>query len=145
MARQLLLSCVVAGVLVTAPAFAHHTGKNHAVAKVQITHAVLADGKSLAPGAYEVWISDERPVVHNGIAVSENQRVVEIAQNGTVVAREIAEVFRRGEPQAVGTTGATGARARVDLLRGGEFVRIALNDSGARYLIHLPTGSAPAR
>ena len=32
-------------------------------------------------------------------------------------------------------------KAAVQKLQGGEFVRIAINDAGARYLIHLPTAN----
>jgi hypothetical protein len=32
-------------------------------------------------------------------------------------------------------------KAVVQKLRGGEFIRIAINDGGARYLIHLPTAN----
>jgi hypothetical protein len=32
-------------------------------------------------------------------------------------------------------------KAVVQKLRGGEFVRVAITDGGARYLIHLPTTS----
>jgi hypothetical protein len=138
---RLLLSCVVAAALSATTAFAHHTTPGRAHPKVTITQQVMADGKPLPAGTYELWITDERPDVKAG-APSENQRVVEFAQNGKVVAREIAEVFRQGEPQAVGTSGTSGAsRARTEMLRGGEFLRVSINDPDGRFLIHLPTGS----
>ena len=137
---RLLLSCLVASVFGVSSAWAHHqvAGRSHPT--VTITQQVLADGKPLPPGTYEIWITDQRPDVGAG-APSENQRVVEFAQNGKVVARDVAEMFRAGEPQAVGTSGATGpARARVERLTGGEFVRVSVNEPGGRFLIHLPTG-----
>ena len=139
---RLLLSTIAALAFVT-PAIAHHEtgGKSHAVATVTITEPVKADGKPLAPGTYEVWILDDRP---NLTGTSSNaQRVVELHQNGKMVAKEIAEVFTAGE-RPVGTSGSTGGRmqkAVVQKLQGGEFVRIAINDAGARYLIHLPTAN----
>jgi hypothetical protein len=42
------------------------------------------------------------------------------------------------EPRAIGTSGGAGARSRVDLLKGGEFVRISISREGERFLIHLP-------
>ena len=139
---RLLLS-MLAAVAVAAPAFAHHEtpGKSHAVATVTITEPVKADGKPLSPGTYEIWILDDRPNLTG--AASEAQRVVEFHQNGKMVAREVAEVFSAGE-RPVGTSGSTGGRmqkAVVQKLQGGEYVRVAINDAGARYLIHLPTGS----
>ena len=140
MNRRLLLSCFVVGALGVGSVSAHHTGKTHPIAKVQITQSVLAGGKPLAPGTYEVWISDERPATPSGTP-SENQRWVEIAADGKVVAREIAEVFPSGERDVVGTSGSSSAAtARVEPLKDGDFVRVAVNDAGARYLIYLPTG-----
>jgi len=139
-----LLFSTLAALAIAAPAAAHHDtpGKSHAVATVTITETVKADGKALAPGTYEVWILDDRPNLGAG-APSDAQRVVELYQNGKMVAREVAEYFAAGE-RPVGTSGATGTRlgkAAVQKLRGGEFVRIAINDASGRYLIHLPTAS----
>ncbi len=140
---RLLLSMIAAATLAV-PAAAHHTtpGKSHAVATVTLNETVKADGKPLAPGTYEVWILDEHPSVNAG-APSNAQRVVELHQNGKMVVREVAEVFGSGE-RPTGTSGTTGSRmgkAVVQKLQGGEFVRIAISDAGARYLIHLPTAA----
>ncbi len=140
---RLLLSCAVAGLLSGSSVWAHHTVPGRTHPTVRITQSVMADGKPLAPGTYEVWITDERP--STGAGTSDAQRVVELAQNGQVVAREIAEVFPRAGRDTVGTSGSTGAsRARVERLKEGDFVRISINESDGRYLIHLPTGSSPA-
>ena len=140
---RLLLSMIATAALAT-PVAAHHDtpGKSHAVATVRITEPVKADGKPLAPGTYEVWILDERPDLKAG-APSNAQRVVELHQNGKMVAREVAEVFTSSE-RPVGTSGTSGSRmgkAVVQKLQGGEFLRIAISDAGARYLIHLPTAA----
>ena len=143
---RLLLSTIAIAVLV-APAAAHHetAGKSHAIATVTITEQVKADGKPLAPGTYEVWLLDERPNLTG--AASNAQRVIELHQNGKMIAREVAEVFGAGE-RPVGTSGTARpmGRATVQKLRGGEFLRISINDAGGRYLIHLPTAgfSEPA-
>ena len=144
--NRILLSTLAAAVL-AAPVAAHHetAGKSHAIATVTITEAVKADGKALAPGTYEVWLLEERPNLTG--AASNAQRVVELHQNGKMIAKEVAEVFGLGE-RPVGTSGTTGrmGRATVQKLRGGEFLRISISDGGARYLIHLPTAdfSEPA-
>jgi len=139
-----LLFSTLAALAIAAPAAAHHDtpGKSHAVATVTITETVKADGKALAPGTYEVWILDDRPNLGAG-APSDAQRVVELHQNGKMVTREVAEYFAAGE-RPVGTSGTTGSRmgkATVQKLRGGEYLRIAINDASGRYLIHLPTAS----
>lgn len=137
MSRLLLSIC--AAVAVAAPVAAHHDtpGKSHAVATVTIAEPVKAGGQPLAPGTYEVWILDQRPELNAG-APSNAQRVVELHQGGKMVATDVAEVFASERP--VGTSGAIGmAKAVVQKLRSGEFLRIAINDAGGRYLIHLPT------
>jgi len=139
---RLLLSALATVALAT-PVVAHHEtpGKSHAVATVTITEPVKADGKPLAPGTYEVWILDDQPNLTG--APSTAQRVVELHQNGKMVAREVAEVFGAGE-RPVGTSGSTGGKmqkAAVQKLRGGEFLRVSINDATGRYLIHLPTAS----
>ena len=136
MIRHLLLSCVI--VAFGSAAFAHHTtpGAAHQMAKVRITDRVLADGKPLTPGTYEVIITDERPALENGTP-SENQRWVELVHDGQVVAREIAEVFPAAE-RPVGTSGTGSLAAAVQRLQGDEFVRIAVTAGGARFLVHLP-------
>ena len=135
---RLLLSCIVA-TLGAGSAWAHHTMPGRSHPSVTITQEVLADGKPLAAGTYELWITDERPDVGAG-APSDAQRVVELAQNGQVVRRVIAEVFPPTAPQAVGTSGGGTGRVQAQMLRGGEFLRLSFNDADGRYLIHLPTG-----
>ena len=141
---RLLLSCVVAGAFVSSTAFAHHTMPGRSHPKVEITQQVMVGGAPLAPGTYELWITDERPDVGAG-APSENQRVVQFAQNEKVVATDIAEVFQRAE-RPVGTSGTAGAsRAQFHPLSGGDFFRIVITDPDARYLIHLPSEGRTAR
>jgi hypothetical protein len=130
----------MAAVFGISSAWAHHTTPGRVHPKVTITQPVMADGMPLAPGTYEIWITDERPAA--GAGSSDAQRVVEFTQNGQVVAREVAEVFPRAGREVVGTSGTAGsARARVEMLRGGEFVRVSINEADGRYLIHLPTGA----
>jgi hypothetical protein len=139
-----ILLCTVTAFALAVPLAAHHetAGKSHALATVTIAEPVKAGGKPLAPGTYEVWILNEQPDVKAG-APSSAQRVVELHQNGKAVASEIAEVFTSGE-RPIGTSGTAGSRmgkAAVQKLQGGEYLRIAITDGGARYLIHLPTAS----
>ena len=133
-----LLSCFVAVFFAGATASAHHTVPGRTHPTVTLTQQVFVDGKPLPAGKYEIYITEERPTVGAG-AASEAQRVVEFAQNGKVIAKDVAEVFGAGE-RAVGTSGAAGrATAQVQKLSGGEFVRIVVSEGGNRYLIHLAT------
>lgn len=140
--KQLLLGCAVAAVC-GGSVWAHHTTPGRTHPTVTIPQGVMAEGKPLPAGKYEIYITDERPDVGTGVP-SDAQRIVEFAQNNMVVARDVAEVFPRGTRETVGTSGSTGATARVERLREGDFVRISINESDGRYLIHLPTGKMPA-
>jgi hypothetical protein len=66
------------------------------------------------------------------------QRDVEFVANGSVVARETAEIVPA--TGVVGTSGGDG-RAKAEKLRGGEFVRVSFVEGSDRFLIHLPTTS----
>jgi hypothetical protein len=143
MIRPLLFSCLVAAVAAT-QADAHHTtaGTSHTMTTVRIPGGLMAQGKPLPAGTYELIVTDEHPAVEAGTP-SENQRWIEFVQNGKIVARDIAEMFLAAE-RPVGTSRSNGVRAVVQTLRGGEFVRVAINAGGARYLIHLaPIAAAP--
>ena len=136
---RILLSCVVAGLLGTATAWAHHTVPGRTHPTVTISQEVMADGKPLAAGTYDIYVTDERP--STGAGVTDAQRVVEFAQKGEVVGRTLAEVFPVVREGAVGTSGSTAStRATAQVLRGGEFLRVSFSDEDGRYLIHLPTG-----
>jgi len=140
MIRRVLFSCLVAGSVSIGSAWAHHTdpGRMHpVVTTVRITQPVLAGGQPLAPGSYELVVTDEHPATPTGIP-SEAQQSVEFVRDGMVVARDIAEVFPRAE-RAVGTSSASGSpRAVVEKLKADNFLRIAVNGANARYLVYLP-------
>lgn len=111
---------------------------------VRLGQSVLAGGKALPAGTYQLRITDERPNTASG-QPNESQRWVEFSANGMVMARETAEVFAAGE-RPIGTSSASGsAQAVVQLLKGGEYLRIAVNSGGARFLVHLPTASQAGR
>jgi hypothetical protein len=64
---------------------------------------------------------------------------MEFLADGKVIAREIAEVLRDDDLPA---EGASSQRARsgtrVEMLKGGEFLRISIKREKERYLIYLP-------
>ena len=134
---RVLLSCAVAGLVGINTAWAHHTMPGRTHPTVTISQQVMVDGQPLAPGTYEIYVTNERP--STGAGSTDAQRMVEFARNGQVVAKTIAELFPAAGNRAVGTSGGA-SRARAQMLRGGEFVRVSFNDADGRYLIHLPTG-----
>ena len=104
---------------------------------VRITQAVVAGGKPLSPGTYEVRLTDEFVPPNPGQS-PDAVRIVEFVKDGQVIARDGAEVMTP-EGAAVGTSGPAGSSTpRVEMLKGGEFVRVSATRDGMRYLIHLP-------
>ena len=108
---------------------------------VRITQPVLAHGQPLAPGTYEVRLTAESLPPNPGQS-PDAVRVVEFVKDGQVIAREAAEVMT-AEGSVVGTAGGAGSsKPRVEILKGGEFVRVSAMRDGMRYLIHLPVANA---
>ena len=130
---RLLTGFALAGVLATGSAFAHHAATT--LGTVTITQPVMAGGTTLQPGTYELRDTGEHPKPLPGQS-ADAQAYVEFVSNGTVAAREIAEVMP-GARDVVGTSGGA-SRARVERLRGDEFLRVSVNHNGERYLVHLP-------
>ena len=133
-----LISVTLAGALLVAPAAAQRQPTSADTAQslgtVTIAQPVLAGGVRLEPGTYEVRLTSESLPPLPGQSPGAERRV-EFVANGAVVARDAAVVY---EPEAVGTSGGGDGRARVQELRGGEFVRVSATRDGTRYLIHLP-------
>lgn len=105
---------------------------------IQLMQPALADGKPLAAGTYQVRLTAEHPTPAQG--QSEKAACwVEFLRQGVVVGREVASVIPAEEIDAI----AEGPRpmpntARVDLLKGGEYVRVWINHTTTNYIIHLP-------
>jgi hypothetical protein len=133
----LVLACTV-----SAPTIAGQSTDGAAdgnmLATVRIPTAVLAAGKPLGPGTYDIRLTGLRPTPLAG-QPADAQRWVEFVADGTVAAREIAEVLHDDDLPAVGASSVpvrTGTR--VDLLKGGEFIRVSVKRDRERYLIYLP-------
>lgn len=99
---------------------------------------VIADGKPLAAGTYALRVSDEMPAKVVGQTLDES-RWVEFTQGGQVKGRELATVLskdalkdltRKTPAPAAGTT-------KVQMLKGGDYIRVWVNSGGTNYLIHL--------
>ena len=127
-----IVAVVLAGVLGSGSVFAHHPVAT--LGTVTITQPVMAGGTMLQPGTYELRDTGEHGKPMPGQS-AEAQAWIEFLANGTVVARDMAEVMT-GTTEAVGTSGAAG-RVRTQMLRGGDFMRVSVNRGGERYLIHL--------
>jgi hypothetical protein len=105
---------------------------------VTLRTAVMADGQRLAAGTYQVRLTGDSP--KPGVGQSpESERYVEFLRGGKVVGREVATIVPQAEIAQVadGPRPAAGG-ARVELLKGDDYVRVWINRSGMHYILHLP-------
>lgn len=112
-----------------------------ALGSVRLTRSVMADGKPLKAGTYQVRLTsqDATPVVP-GIKM---ERWVEFVQGGKVVGREVVSIVPASElkdlmPGPDNLPRASAGSARVEMLRGNDYVRVWINRGGVHYLIHMP-------
>jgi hypothetical protein len=105
---------------------------------VHLGKAVMADGKPLPAGTYQVRLTPEeaKPAVGQS---PDAERYVEFVKNGKVVAREVATVISATDIKQIakGAKPAAGT-AKVEELKGGKYVRVWINKGGNNYLINLP-------
>jgi hypothetical protein len=107
------------------------------LAVVHITQAVIAGGKPLPPGKYEIRLATGGPAPLAGQS-PEAQRWVEFVDGDTVAARDVAEVLRDDDLTAVGASSRPVREGtRVEMLKGSEFLRISVKRGSERFLIHL--------
>jgi hypothetical protein len=108
---------------------------------VTISHRVMADGKPLATGTYQVRLTNDQPKPAVGQS-PESERYVEFVRGGKVIAREVATVVPNSEISSIvkGPKPPNGG-VRIDRLKGDEYVRVWINRGGNNYLIHLPAAA----
>ena len=123
--------------VVASPQSTRPTTTSKDVVSVRIPVAVLADRKPLPAGLYSLRLTGEQPSQPGQPPGA--QEIVEILAGGNVVARETAEVLRDEALPAVGASSVSvQSGTRVEMLKGGEFLRISMKRDGARYLVYLP-------
>lgn len=134
-----LPSVVVAALLIWTISPGAQSAAGESLGQARIPRAVVANGQPLAAGTYSLRLTTDAVPAVVGQTPSES-RWVEFVQGGQVRGREMATVLSAAELAAVteGRRPAAGA-ARVDLLKGNDYVRVWLNRNGTHYLIHLAT------
>jgi hypothetical protein len=144
--RALILPAACAAMLIATAASAQ-TSSPFVVAKcdpdavmfsnVRLPQAVLADGQPLAAGTYQVRITTECPAPVIGESPS-GECWVEFLKGGVVAGRELASVISAEEIGEVVKDPVLKPNAvRVDLLKGGEYLRVWMNSAGTHYIVNL--------
>ena len=110
---------------------------------VHIAKKVMADGKPLTPGTYQVRLSSDSPKAAVGES-PDAERYVEFMRGGKVVAREVATVIGASDIGKIAKTHKAPKpnTALVETLKGDDYVRGWINKGGTNYLIHLPTSAS---
>ena len=111
--------------------------QSETLATVKVPQAVLANGQPMAAGTYTVRLAPAAAPTAG--KPDDGSRWIEFVQNNQVMGREMTTVVAGADAQSVlkGPGPASGA-AKVELLKGNEYVRIWINSNGTHYLIHLP-------
>jgi hypothetical protein len=126
----------------TAPTPTAPTGEV-ALGAVRIPRSVMADGKPLPAGTYQVKVTaqEARP---EAVGTTEPlERWAEFSQRGQVRGREVVTIVPDSEIKMVVKDTPPRGAPKVQTLRGNDYLRVWVNKGGTHYLIHLPTG-APA-
>ena len=148
--KSWLAALMTAGVVATAGAAfpaesnaqAGSMSAQQTLGTVQIPSGVMANGEPLAAGSYEVRLTTGELTPAPG-ASRDLERWVEFVQDGEAQGREVASVVPQSEISevAAGAPPAAGA-ARVEMLRGNEYLRVWMREGDNHYLIHLATGQS---
>jgi hypothetical protein len=105
---------------------------------VRIGRAVMADGKPLAAGTYQLRVTTQQAAPPAVGQTPQYERWVEFVQGGQVRGREVLSVVPDSEIAQVADRGAPRNSARVELLKGEDYLRVWINRAGNHYLVHLP-------
>lgn len=105
---------------------------------VRIDTPVLAGGTPLPAGAYEIRLTGQHPTAPAG-EPQNAEEWVEFVADGKIVAREAAEIVDDNDLPTEGASSRTvHSGTRVEMIKGGEFLRISVKRDHQRYLIYLP-------
>ena len=107
---------------------------------VSLPRAVMANGQELRAGTYQVRLTAE--AAQPSVPGIQMERWVEFVRGGKVVGREVVSIIPQAEvkdlqPGPDGTRPAAGG-ARVEMLKGDDYLRVWINRRGVNYLLHLP-------
>ena len=106
---------------------------------VRLPKGVKVDGKDIAPGSYQVRLTSDEAKPDARGSSEKLERWVEFVKGGSVVGREVVSIVPAAEAKLVqkDTPPASGG-AKVETLKGGDYVRVWFNKAGTYYLVHLP-------
>lgn len=109
-----------------------------ALGSVHIPKEVKADGKPLPAGTYQVRLTPDTAKPDATGASQDLERWVEFMKGGKVVGREVVSIVPKDEAKMVQKDTPPGpGQAKVQMLKGGDYLRVWFNKGGNYYLVHL--------
>ena len=130
-----LMSALTAGAAFaqTAPASA-----GTSLGTVHLTKKLMADGKPLPAGTYQVRLTSDEPKPAVGQSPN-SERYVEFVRGGKVVGREVATVVSAEDIGSIAEGRKPKANSSiVQMLKGGDYWRVWINRGGNNYIINMP-------
>jgi hypothetical protein len=110
-----------------------------ALGSVHIPKSVKADGKALAAGTYQVRLTPQTAMPDAKGQTASLERWVEFVKGGKVAGREVVTIIPQSEIDKVQKDAPPHANsAKVETLKGGDYVRLWINKGGNHYLVHFP-------
>lgn len=106
---------------------------------VHIPKAVKADGKTLPAGTYQVRLTPQTASPDAKGQTATLERWAEFVQGGQVKGREVVTIVPQSEISRVQKdTPPRANAAKVETLKGGDYMRLWINRGGNHYLVHFP-------
>ena len=143
-AKSLRMWVGICAVVASVAALGAQTGGQTALGTVRVPQQVTANGQPLAAGTYTLRLSADTVAPVVGQPAGES-RWVEFLQGTQVKGKEIATVVPSAEVQQIAKMAPPAAgTAKVQVLKGADYLRIWINRAGTHYLVHLTAAAAPA-
>ena len=162
MRQQWVVVGILAGTLLAGDALAQHKAPNQQpttadtpaaptgeipLGSARLMRAVTADGKPLAAGTYTVRVTAQESKPDAIGQTEQLERWVEFVRGGEVRGREVVSIIPAAEAKLVvkDPPPRAGGAAKVQVLRGNEYVRVWFNRGGNHYVINLATGASETK
>ncbi len=162
MKKQWVVVGILAGTLLAGDALAQHKAPNTQpttaeaptaptgeipLGSARLPRAVTADGKPLPAGTYTVRVTSQESKPEAVGQTEQLERWVEFVRGGEVRGREVVSIIPAAESKMVvkDAPPRAGSAAKVQALRGNEYVRVWFNKGGNHYVINLATGAAETK
>ena len=162
MRKQWVVVGILAGTLLAGDALAQHKAPNQQPTTAEapaaptgeiprgsarLPRAVTADGKPLAAGNYTVRVTAQESKPDAVGQTEQLERWVEFVRGGEVRGREVVSIIPASESKLVvkDAPPRAGGAAKVQALRGNEYIRVWFNKGGNHYVINLATGATETK